>query len=156
MALPHHKPEWKKMPSEDAFQDWIEANGIPADQFIFPMTRDPQEMKSEAFKKKQEKCRGMLVLWDKPTNMGAAIGLTLSFFFVVAFVIAYLASLALPAGAPFSKVVQFVTTAALLTHCAGNFPHVFWFRRRISMELVDGVAYAFATGLIFAALWPGA
>ena len=88
--------------------------------------------------------------------MPLAILKTVTFFFVAAFVIGYLAALALPAGAEFGRVVQFVATAGLLTHCAAHFPHVFWFSRRIAMELVDGVVYAIVTGLIFAALWPSA
>ena len=51
---------------------------------------------------------------------------------------------------------QFVTTAGLLTHCAGQFPGVFWFRRRVAMNLLNGAAYAVATGLIFAVMWPSA
>ena len=85
---------------------------------------------------------------------GATAFFLTTFFFVAAFVIAYLASLGLSRGASFLDVFRFVTTAGLLTHCAGQFPGVFWFRRRVAMDLLDGVAYAVATGLIFAALWP--
>jgi hypothetical protein len=113
-------------------------------------------MKSEAFKAKQGKCRGTLVLWPSPPNMGVNIALTLTFFFVAAFVIGYLASLGVPRGASFMDVFQFVTTAGLLTHCAGQFPGVFWFRRRVAMNLLNGAAYAVATGLIFAVMWPSA
>jgi len=154
-VLPHHKPEWKKLPVEDELIEFIDTKNVPADQYIFPFSQDPQEMKSEQFKAKQGKCRGMLVLWPTPPHMGQAIGLTLAFFFVAAFVIAYLASLGLPRGASFLDVFQFVTTAALLTHCFGQFPGVFWFRRRVAMDLLDGAVFALATGLIFAALWPG-
>ena len=154
IVLPHHKPEWKRLADEDDFHDWLDKKGVPADQYLFPFTRDPAEMKSDRFQEKQAKCRGMLVLWPKPPNMGKNIGLTLTFFFVAAFIIAYLASIGLPAGASFVNVFRFVFTAGLLTHCAGQFPGIFWFRRRVAMDLVDGVAYAVATGLIFAALWP--
>jgi hypothetical protein len=154
MVLPHHKPEWQRLAAEDDFQDWIDRNNVPVGQYVFPHTHNMEEMKSEAFRKKQGRCRGMLVLWPSPPNMGVNIVLTLAFFFVAAFVIGYLASLGLPPGASFLKVFQFVTTAALLTHCAGQFPGIFWFRRRVAMELADGVAFAIATGLIFAALWP--
>jgi len=156
IVLPHHKPEWKKLPAEDELQDLLEKKSVPPDQYLFPFTRDPAEMKSEAYQQKVGKCRGMLVLWPKPPNMGVNIGLTLAFFFVAAFVIGYLASLALDAESSFLDIFQFVTTAGLLTHCAGQFPWVFWFRRRVAMDLLDGAAFALATGLIFAALWPSA
>jgi len=156
MVLPHHKPEWKKLPEEDGFQDWLAEKAVPADQYLFPFSQDPQEMKSDAYQAKQGKCVGMLVLWPTSPNMGANIAKTLAFFFVAAFLIGYLASLALPSDASFLDAFRFVFTAALLTHCAGVFPGVFWFRRRVAMDTLDGVAYAVATGLIFAALWPGA
>ena len=96
------------------------------------------------------------MLWPAPPNMAVNIALTLAFFFAAAVVIGYLASLGLPPGASFLNVFRFVATAALLTHCAGQFPGVFWFRRRVAMDLLDRVAHAAATGLIFAAFWPSA
>jgi hypothetical protein len=121
---------------------------------MFPFASGPDEMNSPEYKSRQAKCRGMLILWESPPHMGAAIGKTLAFFFVAAFVIAYLAALGLPRGATFLDVFRFVTTAGLLTHVAAHFPHVYWFRRRVAMEVLDGVAYAVATGLVFASLWP--
>ena len=156
MALPHHKPEWKKLPAEDEFQGWINEKQIAPDQYLFPFTQDSAEMNSEAFRQKQGKCRGILILWSTPPNIGKSIGLTVAFFFVAAFVIGDLASRGVSRGATVLSVFQFVTTAGLLTHCAGQFPGVFWFRRRVAMDLLDGVAHAVATGLIFAALWPAA
>jgi hypothetical protein len=156
MVLPHHKPEWTKMPAEDDVRDLLVSRNVPAGQYMFPYCATAEEMNSEAFKQKQSQCTGMLVIWKKPIHMPTAILKTVSFFFIAAFVIGYLASLALPSGTSLPKVIQFVTTAGLLTHCAAHFPHVFWFKRRIAMELLDGVVYAFVTGLIFAALWPAA
>lgn len=153
-VLPHHRPEWQRLPDEDGLHAELVRRGVPPGQYMFPHAQSGQEAASEEYQKKQGLCRGMLVLWDSPLNMGAAIGKTLTFFFVAAFIIGYLASQGLPNGAPFLKVFQFVTTAGLLTHCAGVFPNVFWFRRKVAMELVDGAAYALATGLIFAGLWP--
>ncbi|EMI46078.1 hypothetical protein [Rhodopirellula sp. SWK7] len=156
MVFPHHKPEWTKLPSEDQLQDLVVLEKIPPGQYMLPFCDRPDEMKSEAFKGKQAKCTGMLILWDAPINMGTAIAKTIAFFFVAAFVIGYLASLALAPGASFGKVIQFVATAGLLTHCAAHFPHVFWFKRRIAMEILDGVVYAAVTGLVFAFFWPSA
>lgn len=154
MALPHHKPEWRKLPVEDELQDWLDSKNVAAEQYLFPHTHDPEVMKSEDFQHKmQSKCRGMLILWPEPVNMGAAIGKTLAFFFVAAFMIGYLTSLASLDGS-FMDVFRFTFTAALLTHCAGEFPGVFWFRRKVAMSLLDGLAFAIITGLLFAWLWP--
>ncbi len=153
-AMPHHKPEWQRMPAEDDFIEWTKKNSLASGQYIFPFAADGKEAGSEEFKRRQGTCNGMLIFWPTPTNMGVAILQTLTFFILAAFVIGYLASLGLQAGAPFMKVFQFVTTAGLLAHCSAKFPFVFWFRRRIGMEILDGCVYALATGLIFAAMWP--
>ena len=155
-ALPHHKPEWTKVPVEDQLQDLIANQQVPAGQYMFPFAEGGKDAATEEFKQKNAKCRGMLIVWAHPLTMGGAIIKTLAWFFVAAFTIGYLSSLALAPGAPFQKVIQFVTTAGLLTHVAAHFPHVFWFRRKIAMEVVDGVIQAAITGLIFAALWPAA
>jgi hypothetical protein len=155
-VMPHHKPEWNRLPIESELQDLIHKNAVATNQYMFPFAASGAEVQSEEFKQKQGKCTGMLVLWPTPLNMGKAIGFTLMFFLVSAFVMGYLASIALKPGAPFMRVFQFMTTAALLTHCAAIFPHAFWFRRKVGMELLDGVVFAIATGLIFASLWPNA
>ncbi len=155
-AMPHHKPEWQGMPAEDEFMDWTKKHSLNSGQYVFPFCADGKEAASAEFKQKQGTCNGMLIFWPTPTHMGKAIALTLTFFIIAAFVIGYLASLALQPGASFMKVFQFVTTAGLLAHCSAKFPFVFWFRRKIGMEIIDGVAYAVATGLIFSAMWPSA
>lgn len=155
-VLPHHKPEWRGLGDEGEFQEWLTSHNVAPGQYVFPFARDMKEASGEEFREREGKCRGVLALYERPVNMGAAIGRTLAFFFVAAFVIGYLASLGLPRGASFLDVFQFVTTAGVLAHCFAKFPHVFWFPQRVAMSLVDGVAYALATGLIFALLWPAA
>ncbi len=142
-VLPHHKPEMKGLGAEkeEELQDWVADSGLPAGSYLFPFPEDMKECNSDAFKSKQGKCLGELVLWDQPVNMGAAIGKTLAFFFVAAFTIGYLASIALPVGADKLLVFRFVTTAGLLAHCFAKFPHVFWFPTKVAMSLVDGAAY---------------
>jgi hypothetical protein len=152
-VLPHHKPEWKRLPTEDQLHPLLMGQ-VPPGQYIFPFASDGKEAGTPAYQEKSRACSGMLIIWPGPTQMGKAIGLTLVTFMVIAFVIGYLASLGLDKGAEFMKVLQFVTTAGLLAHIAGTFPFVFWFRRKTMMCVLDGLAFALATGLIFASLWP--
>jgi hypothetical protein len=53
------------------------------------------------------------------------------------------------------KVFRFVGRAGILTYCAANVPSTIWFKIPLTGNLIDGVLYGLATGLIFAALWPG-
>lgn len=155
VVLPHHRPEWQRLPDEDSLHATI-TKSVPAGQYIFPYARDGETVKTEQFQEKADQGTGMLIVWPTQTNMGKAILQTLISFLIIAFVIGYMASIALPRGAAFVKVLQFVTTAGLLAHVSAKFPFVFWFRRKIAMDVLDGVVFAVATGLIFAALWPKA
>lgn len=152
-VLPNHKTEWQALSNEDDFYR-LQAGKIPAGQYMFPYPSSGEVINSDEYKAKTNKGTGMLIVWDGPLNMGKAIGLTLVAFMVIAFVIGYLASMGLDKGADFMTVFRFVTTAGLLAHISARFPNIFWFRKKIAMDIVDGVAFAFATGLIFAWLWP--
>lgn len=155
-VLPHHKPEWGRVNSEDELLDWLAAKGVPPGQYLFPYAEDGAEMKSETYQEKSKgKCHGMLFVWPRPANMGLNIVLTLTFFLVTSFVIGYLASNGLERGATFMNVFQFVTTAGILAHVFAGIPTLIWFRRKCAMDFLDGLVYALITGLIFAALWPG-
>lgn len=154
-VLPHHKPEWEKLPVEDDFYQLLAAKRVGPGQFMFPFAHGGSpESRTEEFRRKAAAHSGMLIIWPQPVTMGKAIAQTLIAFMVIAFVLGYLASLGLERGTSFSKVFQFVGTAGLLAHVSANFPHVFWFRRRIAMEVLDGVAFALVTAVIFAYLWP--
>lgn len=154
-VLTHHRRDWQKLPDEDQLHDTL-TKAVPAGQYIFPYAQDGETAKSENFQRKSQQGTGMLIVWNNPTNMGKAILQTLTGFMLVAIVIGYLASLALRPGAEFMKVFQFVTSAGLLAYVSAHFPFVFWFRRRIALEVLDGVIFSIATGLCFALLWPAA
>ena len=162
MVLSHHKPEWKGLDAgvggaEDGLLDLLDEKKVPPGQYLFPHYDDYKEQATPEFKQKMEtRCRGMLLLWPSPPNMGKAIALTFSFFMVAALVIGYLASIAFAPGASKEEVFRLVFVAGLLCHCAGPFPGVFWFRKYFAMELLDGLAYAAITAGLFAWLWPAA
>jgi hypothetical protein len=156
MLLPHHRPEWKRHPQEDDLLDWLSTRRAPADQYMFPFC-DGKNFKDPEFQQKLNSGpRGMLILWSQPLNMGRAIVQTLGYFFLVAWLIGYLASIAFDPGAEFVDVFRFVFTAGLLTYALGMLPHVFWFPRRYAMEMLDGIVFAAIAAGLFAALWPAA
>lgn len=148
IALPHHKPEWKHLRLGGAVGEAIRGEALGrGEQYVLTDAEaegDPDPAK----------CRGMLILWNHTPSMGANIGMTLAFFFVAAATIGYLASIALVRETPRLDVFRFTATAGLLTHVAAGVPTVIWFRRKFLMDLLDGVAYALATGAAFALLWP--
>lgn len=152
-AMPHHKPEWQRLPNEDDFFK-TQADKLPPGQYMFPYAGSGAACDSDEYKSKTNKCTGMMIVWPNALSMGQAIGKTLLAFMIISFVVGYLASIGLAKGSDFMTVFRFVTTAGLLAHIAAKFPHVFWFRRKVAMDVLDGVAFALATGLIYAWLWP--
>ncbi len=159
-VLPHHKPEWNPLPQpdEDDLLDFLDDKQVAVGQYIFPYCHDQKQMASPAYQEKvKTRCRGMLVLWPTPPNMGKQILLTLAYFFVAAFLIGYIASIAFPPGENDKlDVFALVFTAGLLCHALSPFPAVFWFRKHFAMDVLDGVVYALVTAAVFTWLWPAA
>jgi len=156
MVVQLHKKDWGKLPNEDTVMKSLREQNAPLGSYMFPYCDTPEQMKSEAHQKKyQEGPRGVLTLMN-PVNMGQNLGLTLLYFMAVSGTLGYLASFALPAGAPFLNVFRFVGTAGLLAFLSAILQHAIWFRNRIAGHVVESVAYALITGLIFAACWPAA
>lgn len=157
MVLPHHKPEWKKLPAEDELLGLLDAHQSPAGQYMFRFCEDSAQMNSDEFKRKlQGGCKGMLVLWDTPLNMGKAIGLTVAYFLLAAFLIGYIASIAFAPGETDKlDIFALVFTAGVLCHALGPYPAAFWFRQKTAMTVVDGLVFALITAGIFTLLWPG-
>ncbi|MEQ8849040.1 hypothetical protein [Botrimarina sp.] len=146
-VAPHHRPEWRHLPAGGPLGAALQDQGArPGDQFLLS--------EGAADDKDPAKCRGMLILWRRQPSMARNIAMTLGFFLLAAFLIGYLASIALPREAAPVDVFRFTFTAGVLTHAAAGVPTIIWFRRKFLMDLVDGVAYAAATAAAFTLLWP--
>jgi hypothetical protein len=155
MVLPHHKSEWQGLPNEDAVRDTLRNTNVPAGQYMFPFSRNPEDWKSEEFKQRRENGpTGTLTVWKTPPNMGVNMLCTLLFFVIANFVIGYLAGIALDPGESFMKVFRFVGTAGILTYGTANILNGIWFGRKMVGDIIDGIAYGLITGLMFAWLWP--
>ncbi len=153
MLLPHHKPEWKGLPDENAVTQAL--RDIRPGQYMFPYAATPDACKSQEYKQRVEAGpRGTLTLWEKPPNMAVNMLCTLLFFVIANFVIGYLTGMALDPGDSFWKVFRFAGTAGILTYGTANILNGIWFGRKMVADIIDGVAYGIITGLIFAALWP--
>ena len=144
---PHHRPEWGFLPAGGDVDAALKAHGAtPGKQYLLssgePDDKDPA------------KCTGMVILWNHTPNMGKNIVMTLAFFFFAAATIGYLASIALGRESAPMDVFRFTATAGFLTHVLAGIPTIIWFRRKFVMDLLDGVAYALATGAAFMLLWP--
>jgi hypothetical protein len=155
MLLPHHKPEWKGLPNEDAVLNTLRQTNTLPGQYMFPYSCKPEDWKTEEFKSKREAGpTGTLTIWKKPPNMGLNMLCTVLFFTIANFVIGYLAGSVISPGEKFMHVFRFVGTAGILTYGTANILNGIWFGRKMCADICDGIAYGLITGLIFAAMWP--
>jgi hypothetical protein len=149
-----HKRDWIKMSSEEEFLKTARAIGLAPGNYMFPAAETPEEMKSAAHQEKwKQGPRGILTVFGE-VNMGANLALTIAYFLVTSFLIAYLATIVLKPGADALTVFRFFSTAGLLTYLSAIVQHAIWFRCRIVGHVIESIAYAAILGGIFAALWP--
>jgi hypothetical protein len=158
MVVQLHQSDWRKLPAEDEFLRAARAMNLAPGNYMFPGCSTREEMKSPEHQQKMAQGpRGILTVFpmeDMGKSMGRNLGLTILYFLVVSFCIAYLATLALPHGAEFRKVFRFVSTAGLLVFLSAIVQHAIWFRCRITGHVIESIAYAAIIGAIFGALWP--
>ena len=150
IVLPHHKPEWPPLKTKDSLMDWLKGQGVDSGQY-FVLSKEGEENENDP-----SAGGGTLILWENPPNMGANIGFTIATNLAISFLIGYLASMVLQPGAESLLVFRFTFVAAFLVHVMGGVMHVIWFRRKLLMDTLDGLAYAVITGAVYAALWPAA
>lgn len=158
VVIGHHTPDWSEIPDEGEVVDFIRAQGLRPGQYMFPMARTKEALADGS---KQQRMTsgpwGTLNVWSRQVNMSRNLLQTFAFYLVTSFFIGYLASLALDAGASFSKVSQVTGTAGILAYAFGHVPNAIWFgthRRPMLMDVIDGVCFGLITGLTFATFWP--
>jgi hypothetical protein len=154
MVLPFHRADWRKLGREDDLMNAVRDLNIPPGSYMFPGCDTMSEMKSPEYEKKYEAGpRGVMTVFG-PVSMGLNLGLTFLYFLVVSFLLAYLGTIGLEAGAEFKDVFRLISTAAFMTFLAAIVQHAIWFKARIVGHVIESIAYALITGAIFAALWP--
>lgn len=159
-VMPHHKTEWRPIANEDEFLAALRESGVTAGLWFFPKAMQWEEQKQPGAKERLSAGpKGYLTVLPAETqHMGKAMGQSFLKDLVIAVLIAYLASIGLPAGAEYSDVFTFVSVGYLLAYSAAEFSAAIWFGmpwlslwKRVADALVMGLV---AAG-IFASLWPG-
>ena len=159
MVLGYHRTDYTRLPNEDAIREAIRSGNPAPAQYIIPYAMNPKEMESPEMKRKlAEGPIGVLNL--KPSGsygMGSYLVQWFVFTLVVSFFVAYVASHALPPGAPYLKVFQIVGTVGFLAYAAGQLPAAIWMGKPWSIaakEVLDGLIYGLVTAGTFGWLWP--
>lgn len=156
--LPHHNPDYNELPDEQAFANTLSQHNItPGRMYIFPYMQH-KDMKDQAtIDRYNAGPWGVLNLWPARPAMGANMIATIITFLVITTLIAHLSTMALAPDADFARIFHFVAIAGILGHWTGAVVKEIWFAiplRAKAMDLIDAIAYALLTALIFALLWP--
>jgi len=159
MVMPHHRGDWKKLPDEDGVLAALRKSGAGVGQYNFPHRASRDAAKDPAWLAKAEAGpMGFLILGvpGRP-KMGKSLGQYFLYTLGVSFMIGYIASHTLPAGAPYLPVFRVVGTVATLAYAAALAPGAIWFSRSwgsTAREMFDGLVFGLLTAGVFGWLWP--
>jgi hypothetical protein len=99
----------------------------------------------------------LTVVPSGPMSMGRNLVLWFLYCVVVGLLAAYVAGRALPVGAAYLRVFQFVGVTAFVGYSVALWQMSIWYRRAWSATIkatVDGLIYALLTAGTFGWLWP--
>ena len=159
MVLPWHKTDYPKVPDEDRVRDALRPFAIPPGDYMVPRCDDTKELRTPEFAEKlnQGPVIVMTVLPNGQWSMGRNLGLWFLYCAVVGVFAAYVAGRALPAGASYAHVFQFVGATAFIGYALALWQMSIWYRRAWSTTIkatIDGLIYALLTAGTFGWLCP--
>jgi hypothetical protein len=139
--------------------DALRPLNIPPGDYMFPRPASMADMRSPEFAAKRAKGPVMIVtvLPSGPVGMGKELVLWFLFSVVVGIFAAYVAGRALPTGADYLRVFQFVGTIAFIGYSFALWPLSIWYRRSLGTTIrstVDGLLYGLLAAGTFGWLWP--
>src|SRR5262245_5322833 len=159
MALPVHKGDFRKLPGEEDVLEAMRAQAVPPGEYMFPCADSMKEMCSPEMVEKRK--RGPVGFLTVVANTQFSMGKSLVQWFLltvlVGVLVAYVASVGLARGAATLSVFRMTASAGLLGHALASIQNSIWkgLSWKITAKFIaDGIAYALATGAVFAWLWP--
>ena len=161
MALPHHRKDLSKLPSEDGVADALRKLALEPGQYILPYLPDMKDCKNPAVVKRFED-GPIAMLRVRPNGipkMGGNLAVYFIYCFLVSFVTAYVARHTLTFASSFHDVFRLTGTIAVASYALATIPESIWMWRPWSVtwkNVCDAIAYGLITGLVFAWLWPHA
>lgn len=159
MVLPHHKSDFGKLPDEDAARRALGAQDLAPGQYNIPHVVSQGDLRNpEVVRKFEEGPVGFFtVLAPGVPTMASKVMLSMIYFVVISFIVAYLASRTLDPGAHYLSVFRVTGTVAWIAYGTATVPDAIWFGRPWSMigkGLLDALVYGLLTAGFFGWLWP--
>lgn len=159
MVLPHHKTEWRRLPSEPDVLDALRNTPAPPGLYAFPFAMGADVNRADVKAAMVKGPVGYLTI-GRPgvANMGKMMAQSVVFYLVTSTLAAYVAWHAgLGLGAPYRSVFRIVGTVVTMAYVLGSVPESIWFARPWKSWLYtlgDGVMMGLLTAGVFGWLWP--
>ncbi len=159
MALPYHRSDFGKLPSEDGIMDALGKFNIPPGDYVVPHAGSPDVMRSPEFIEKTKKgpVAFLTVLPSGPMSTGGNLAMWFVYCIIVGIFAAYITSRAVVPGDPYLAVFRFAGCTAFIGYSLALLQNSIWYRRNWSATLksvFDGLIYALLTAGTFGWLWP--
>jgi hypothetical protein len=157
MALRWHSKDFEKLAAEDAVMDALRAFNLGPGDYAAPLPSSMAHMSSAEFKAKQARGPSFVLTILRTTSMGPNLVKWFVYSIVIALFAAYVASVVLPAGAPYMTVFRVTGTVAFAGYALALWQSWIWYSRSLGYTVrstVDGLVYALLTGGAFGWLWP--
>ena len=162
MVLKHHWTDFAPLPEEEALRAAFQSAGVEGGrQYSIPHCKSAQEMQDPEYQERwAQGPAGLIFLFPKGAyQFGGALMKSLLFNLFAVFMVAYLATNFLHAGASSMDVLQFTGTIAFLTFGGASIWGPIWMAHSWTVcakELFDSLVYGLAVGGVFVAFWPAA
>jgi hypothetical protein len=157
LVLPHHRSDVQPLPDEPGTLEALGRQDLRPGVYRFPFAGAPQD---RSFLQKLERGpTGLLVVTrSSPLSVAWALGVSVLHALFVSLVVAWVASVSVPAGATPSSVFPTTAAVAVLAYTGALVPESLWWGRpwRTTLRIAaDGLACGLVTAAVFAWLWPG-
>ncbi len=157
MVLQYHNSEWKRLPDEEAARTALK--GTSTGQYSVPHAATAADRSNPEWQQKYQEGPAAMLLVIPHGSLAMGKQLTQWFIYcvVISILVAYVSSVALPAGAEYLQVFRVAGTVAVLSY-AGAVPiKSIWFGHQWSAtakDALDGLIYGLLTAGVFGWLWP--
>ena len=157
MALRWHSSDFKRFPNEDGVMDALRPFNLPPADYVAPLPESMGHMSSPEFKAKQARGPSFSLTILVNTSIGRNLVKWFLYSIVIGVFAAYVASLTLPAGAPYMTVFRVTSTVTFAAYALALWQNWIWYSRSLGYTVrttIDGLIYALLTGGAFGWLWP--
>lgn len=157
MVLQYHNSDWRKLPDEDSARAALK--GTAPGQYSVPNATSSAERKNPEWQEKyREGPAAMLVVFPHGSlAMGKQMFQWIIYCLAISFMVAYISSFTVAAGAHYLQVFRVAATVAVLAYAGAAPTNAIWFGHTWSATLkdvLDGVIYGLLTAGVFGWLWP--